>query len=222
MDANRPTPTPRPVARVYGVATILAPLLLLASTVAFVTDGQGLNVGVLGGVIGVWAALALVIAFVGIIRLLEPAAPRGAAALTVLALSGFAAGVGFDVGAIVDGVFGADEVNAAFDAAIASGGGDALLPLAFLPWGLFGPAAMIVAGILLWRTRVTARWSGALLALGGVLFVIARPERLAIPALVADTVLVAALVPIGWRILREQNLAGDSVPAATARPVTPS
>jgi uncharacterized membrane protein YgdD (TMEM256/DUF423 family) len=203
----------RPLARVYGIAAILAPLLLLASTIAFITDGEGLNVGVLGGVVGVWSAFAFVIAFVGILRMLEPRAPRAAAIMTVLAMTGFASGVAFDVNAIFDEIVGPVELAAALDAAIDAGGTAGLSILAFLPWGFFGPVSMMVIGILLWRTRVTARWSAALLAVGGVLFVASRPERINLLALIADSVLVLALVPIGWSMLTGNDPARRGEPA---------
>jgi hypothetical protein len=207
---------PRPVSRVYGVAAILAPVLMLASTIAFITDGEGLNVGVLGGVIGVWSAFALVIAFVGILRMLEPRAPRAAAVMTVLAMTGFGSGVAFDVNAIFDEIVGPAELEAAIDTALAAGGTAGLLILAFLPWGLFAPLSMLAIGILLWRTRVTARWSGALLAAGGALFVASRVERIDVLAVIADGVLILALVPIGWAMLTGQTPARSGEPSVRA------
>jgi hypothetical protein len=202
-------------AKVYGVAIMLAPLLMLASTIAYVTVGEGINVGVLGGVIGVWAAFALAIGFVGLLRLLEPSAPRAAAVLTVLALTGFTAGAVFNVNAAFDALVG-PELEAAIDAAIDRGGADAMLILAFLPWGFFGPITMLATGVLLWRTRTTPRWSAALLAAGGVLFVASRPERIDVLALIADGVLVLALLPIGWAMLTRapSSPAGDPVRTA--------
>jgi hypothetical protein len=199
--ADHPTPAPRPLARLYGTAAILAPVLALASTVGYLVEGEGINVGVVGGVIGVWASFVLVIAFVGILRLLEPRAPRAAAVMTVLALTGFTSGVAFNVNAILDAILGPAEVEAAIDAAIAADATVGLSILAFLPWGLFVPISMVTIGILLWRTRAGSPWSAVLLVLAGILFVASRPERIGWLALIADGVLILAMVPIGWRML---------------------
>lgn len=180
--------------RVYGTAVILAPLLLMASSLAYIVDGEGINHGVLGGVIGAWSAFTMVIALMAVLRLLEPRAPRAATLLTVVALIGFSAGMAFNVTAVLETI---TELDDAIDAAIA------VEPVAFfawLPWGVFAPISLVLIGIALWRTHTSA-WSGALLIAGGVLFVVSRMERIGALALVADGVLVLALAPIGWAML---------------------
>lgn len=195
-DSIQQTFSPR-AARVYGFAAILAPVLLMASTIAYIAAGEGINHGVLGGTIGVWSCFALLVAFVGILRMLEARAPSAAPILTVVALIGFSAGVAFNVDAIFTAVAGpaADALlDGAFEAA-------PIAILAFLPWGWFAPLSLVLVGAFLWRTGTTAPWSGALLVAGGVLFVASRPARINWLVLVADSVLIAALVPIGWAML---------------------
>lgn len=183
--------------RVYGVAAILAPLLLLASTIAYIVEGEGINHGALGGVIGVWSCFAFMLAFPGILRLLEPRAPRVASLLAVLAVTGFSGGVAFNVGAIFTATAG-PEADDALDVVIES---NPVSLLAFLPWGLFVPLSFVLVGIFLWRSRTTAWWTGVLLVAGGVLFVASRPERINVLAMVADAVLILGLVPVGWAML---------------------
>jgi hypothetical protein len=214
------TSIPNPSRRVYGIAMILAPLLFLASTIAFIVEGDGMNEGVLGGTIGVWSVFAILIAFLGLLRLMEPKAPRAAAILTVLACCGFPAGVAFSIDAILTGALSV-EVNEAIDA----GFDDAPIAiLAFIPWGWFGPLSFLLVGIMLWRTRAVPTWNGALLAATGVLFVVSRMERLDALAVVSDLVLLAALAPIGWRLLTSASPASAAVTPATqvAKPSTAS
>ena len=208
LDPASASPT---AAHIYGVAIIVAPLLLLSSTIAYVTVGNGINDGVVGGTIGVWSCFALAIAFVGILRLAEPEAPRAAPLLAVLAQIAFCAGVAFNVQAIVTGYFGADTT---FIDVVE--GSDAFGVLAFLPWGLFTPVALVGTGLLLWRTRTAAPWIAALLVIGGVGFVTSRPARVDVLAVITDGALVVALVPLGWTILTRtrtpERSSGVSVP----------
>jgi hypothetical protein len=205
----------RPARRAYAIAIFAAPVLMLLSTIAFITDGEGINEGVVGGTIGVWTAVAFVIAFVGIGRMLEPLSPRWALAVTLLASIGFTAGVAFNVDAIFVGLIG-PELDTAIDEAIDEGGTNLVGIFAFIPGGWFAPISMVVTGIALWRTKIVPRWSGALLLAGGILFVIARPERIDILAIVADVVIFAALIPVGLAMLGTQSARREAAVAAGA------
>lgn len=200
-------------ARVYGITAIAAPLLMLASTVAYTVEGEGINHGVLGGTIGVWSSFAMAIAFVGILRLLEPRAPLAAPILTVLTVTAFSAGVAFNVQAMYLASFGLDFLAEASEGSVE--GTAAIGMLAFLPWGLFAPLSLVLTGIFLWRTRTVSWWSGALLIVGGVLFVTARPARIEVIAMIGDGALILALVPIGWAMLTGARTATPVQPART-------
>ncbi len=197
MSTLDPTALSPAAARICGAAAIIAPILLLASTVTYITAGDGINDGVLGGTIGVWSCFALAIAFVGLLRLLEPAAPTAAPVLTIVALTGFAAGVAFNVQAIFTASFG-PQIDDFMDTVE---GSDAIAILAFLPWGWFAPVTFAATGILLWRTRGTNHRSAGLLTAAGVLFIASRPARIDPLAVISDVVLILALAPIGWSIL---------------------
>jgi hypothetical protein len=200
-----------PAHRAYGAAAIAGPLLLLASTIAFITAGDGINDGVFGGTLSVWAAIALGIALVGILRRLEPLAPRAAGILTLTAIAGVAGGTAFSVGAIYLPVYDLGP-DAPFDAVE---GADAIAAFAFLPWGWLIPFTLTLTGLLCWRTGALPRRQAALMIAGGVLFVAGRPARIEPVAVVTDLVLVAALAPIGWAMLRP----AATLPQPAAAPV---
>ena len=179
-------------ARFTAVLAILGPLLLLASTVAFVTVGNGINNGVLGGTINVWSCIVFIPAFAGIYRLLEPARPRLAAWLTLVAAAAFVGGTGFGHGAIYEDALGSEALLAVDEHPISL--------LALLPWGWMGPVTFALAGAFLWRAGVVPWWNGALLILGGVLFVTGRPARIDAIAIITDVVLLVALTAIAVRL----------------------
>ncbi|GAA1502565.1 hypothetical protein [Nocardioides humi] len=197
------TPASHPGRRFTAVAVILAPVVFLLSDVAYISAGEGINNGVLGGTIGIWSVILLGWALVGISRALEPVAPRGALALLVLAIPAMVGGAAFNLNALHRDHFGNDFMEAA------DSGGDAIGLLAFLPWGWCAPAALVVAGVFVWRTAIAPRWAGAVTALAGVLFVSARPAALDALAVVCDVTMVLGLVPIGLALLRRSSASED-------------
>ncbi len=192
-------------ARFFGVALIIAPLLLLASTIAYITEGERINEGVLGGTIGVWSVFALGFAMVGFFRMLEPHAPRASIILTLTIIMVVAGGTAFNVQAIFIAVYGNDFMS---DGAVT--GSDLFGILAFLPWGLLMPVTFIATGIVLWRSRAVARYTAVLFMAGGLLFVAARPERIDVLAIICDLVFVLALAPIGWAVLTGDQTANPA------------
>ncbi|MFC7406255.1 hypothetical protein [Georgenia alba] len=202
----------RPGDRFLASAVVLAPIVFLAGDVAYIVAGNGVNDGVLGGTVGVWSCFLLGWAFVGLARCLAACAPRGSLALLVLALPAVCAGAGFNVNALHRAQFGNDFPEAAFtDPAGAIG------VLAFVPWGWFAPAAFVLTGVLVWRTRIGPRWAAALTTAGGLLFISARPVAIDPLVVVADLTLVLGLVPIGIAMLARRRPAADpELPAAAA------
>jgi hypothetical protein len=183
--------------RAYGVAAIAGPILLLLSTVAFLIRGEGINNGIVGGTIVVWHSFAMIIAFMGIARMIEPRLPRAAIALMLMAAPAFAAGVGFGVQGIDQQYHGSNF----FEDSALDTGTEVFGLFALFPWGLLGPVCYVLAGILLWRTRFVPRWSAAAIVLGGILFVSARPAGIDILAVIADVTLVIGLIPVGLALL---------------------
>lgn len=185
----------------YPFAMLAAPVLLLASTIAFIAVGGGINDGVAGGVITVWAVIAFTLAFVGCARLLEPWMPRGAQVVTFGAAAVAVGGAGFGITGIYQQILredhGIDGV-AVFDA-------HAFGLLALLPWGWFMPLTCILVGALLWRAQLLPWWHGALFILGGVLFVTGRPARIDAVAVTTDLILLAAFAGLGLRVLASRR-----------------
>lgn len=192
------TPASYPGQRLLALAAVVGPVVFLLSDVAYITAGNGINNGVLGGAIGVWSVFLLGWAFLGISRALEPVAPRGAVTLLVLAVPMVAGGAAFNVNGIHWDRFGNDFMGVTdSDAAIGF--------LAFLPWGWFAPALFVVAGVFVWRTAIAPRWAGALTALTGLLFISARPAQIDALAIGCDIVMVLGLVPIGLTLLQRAS-----------------
>lgn len=203
-----PLPAINPtLARMSGVAAILAPILLLVSTIAYITDGGGINDGRVGGTVGVWSALAFAVAFAGISWAIEPRAPRAAPLLLISGFIGWAAGVGFNVDAILSAEFGREAVDTATE-------DHPFTLLAYVPWGWFAPLSVTATGVVLWRTRAFSRPSAALLVVAGVLFIASRPARIEPLAVIADCVAIVALVPIGWKLLASRPIPVSSATAA--------
>jgi hypothetical protein len=196
-------------ARIYGVAAVIAPLLLIATTVAYIVEGEGINHGVVGGTIGVWSAIAMVIAMVGVLRLLEVRRPRAAPILSLFALSGFTAGVTFNVEAAFRAMV--PELDAGVDAAIDDGSGMMAIFM-FLPWGWFAPLSLILVGIFLWRSGTTAWWTGALMIVSGVLFVVGQMENIGMIAIASNVALLLALAPVALALFRSARTASSAAP----------
>ncbi|BBG04706.1 MULTISPECIES: hypothetical protein [Pseudonocardia] len=180
---------PATAGRIAGTAAVLGPFLLLGSSLLFLFVENGVNSGVLGGTVGLWACLALAIAVPGVLRAVEPVAPRAAPRVAAVVTIGLVAGAAFNIQAMYHAATGTVLLDRA--------GEDVplLAVLAFLPWGWFTPLGLALSGWLL--LRAGARMPGALLAVAGVLFVIGRPGTIGPVVLASDLALIAALVPLG-------------------------
>lgn len=182
--------------RLFAGAMILGPVLLLASSVAFVAGG-GLNEDELGGALLVYAFVALTVVAIGIARAVERALPRASAALLAFAVLGCGAGVGFGIDSIHAGLPGGTGLEDADSAA-------ATLAL-FVPGAIF-PLSFAALGVALWRARVSPRASGPLLVAASLLFPIANiPDSEAI-AVTANALFVVALWPLGITWLRQPRI----------------
>lgn len=186
--------TPR-TARLTAGAAILAPVLLLTSTLVFVLAENGINNGVTGGVISLWSCIVFIAAFAGIYRMLEPDRPRTAWWLTAVAGAAFIGGAAFSLGAVYEATLGTDTVLSVQDTHPFS-------LLAYVPWGWCAPLTFILAGAFLWRTGVVPWWNGSLIILGGILFVTGRPARIDAIAIATDIVLILGLGALALRLLR--------------------
>jgi hypothetical protein len=193
--------------RLTGAAAVAGPILVLASTVAYVTVGGGLNEGELGGAIQVWAFAILGVAVLGLARTVERSVPGTAALLSVLAV----------VGAAVGGGYGIDSMQAAVNGteALAHGSEPAVVLGLLLP-GLLAPISLVVLGITLTR-HGGAGIRGWLLVAAAVLFPVSRIPDVAAIAIVSDLLLVASMGSIGLQLLTGRDRSThSSVPAPAA------
>jgi len=194
-----------PTSRLFGAAMILAPAVSLVSTVVYVLGG-GLNEDQAGGVIQLYGVVAYAVAIIGLLRLLERPLPRFSAVFTALGMMTVAAGVGFGMDSIV---------KAANPAAALSESHSAAATLALVVPGLTFPLTWIGLGLALARTAVIPRWSGYAIALGGLLFPVARIPGIDALALIADVVLLAGLAPVGLSILASRERRSVRPPVST-------
>ena len=191
--------------RVLAGAAVVAPALLLASTIAYVTS-DGLGNDPLGGTVQVYAAIAFGLAVFGVTSRLEPQLPRVATALTIVAMVGVAGATGFGHDSIV---YSYDPVAALSEQESASAGLSLFLP------GIVFPLALAALGVAAAKARIAPRWAGVLLAVGGLCFPVSRIGEIDGLALAADALIAAGLVPIGLAGLRGE---GSPRPATAARP----
>ena len=178
--------------RVLAGAAIAAPVLLLASTLAYVAS-DGLGDDPAGGAIQVYAAVAFALAIFGITGRLEASVPRIATALTVAGMVGVAGATGFGHDSIV---FSYNPVAALSEQESAAAGLSLFLP------GILFPLALAALGVACAKTQVGPRWAGVLLALGGLCFPVSRIGEIPALALAADGLIAAGMVPIGLAALR--------------------
>lgn len=197
---------PPPRDRLLAGALVVAPVLLLASTVAYVV-GDGLGEDLTGGAIQVWAAVALGLAMVGLAGRLASTWPRAGAVLTLTAAVGAAGAVAWGI----DSMVYAGDV----EASLSGGDGSAQAGLAlFLP-GLVMPFTLAALGVGVVRTGLGPRAAGVTLTAGALCFPVSRIGGIEPLALVADLLIAGGMVPLGLHALR-------GLPAPAVRPGSPA
>lgn len=193
-----PAPTPAgataapPSGRLTAAAAVVGPLVMLASTIAFVANGAGMSEGEAPGAILVWAAIAYGVALVGLARAVEPRSPRLAAAVTALGVAGVCGTAAYGLDAIQQAVLGGDVYSSP------------AVPVALRIPGLLFPLALLVLGVAAARSVAGGRDRVAAWALvaGAVLFPVGRIADLAPVALATDVLLVAALPAVAATLTR--------------------
>lgn len=181
---------------VFAAATFVAPIVLLASTLAY-SIGGGFNNDQTGGVIQLYAMAAFMPVLAGLTRLIEPWSPRTAAVLILTGALGIAGGIAY----AVDSIHLAATGVTAEELGIAG-------PLALMLPGIFFPLTLLGAGIALARSGVAPRGPALLLCLAAVLFPVSRIGSIEPLGIAVDVLFVAALWPFGWSLLRGQATVG--------------
>jgi len=183
-----------PFTRLIGGAFIAAPVMLLASSVAFAAGSEAAR-----GVLQFYAAALFMFVVVTLAQTVSAAAPRAAVALGLLAVVGMAAGVGF----AVDNIHG----TLLDDRYLVEDGGLAGILVSQVP-GLMGPIAWVGLGVALLQAGLTPRWSGWALIVAGLLFPVSRIGEIAPLAVADDLIFVAALAPLGLALMQGRELLG--------------
>lgn len=185
--------------RVFGVCMIVAPVLLLLSSVAYWMDG-GPGSSTLGATVQVYALFLFIPVVLGLTRLMWDPAPRLAVAARLLAILGCVGGVGYGVARAFQAAAEQAGVGEAALAELARIYGSGL-PLTLNLNGLIFPLSMALLGIVLWQTRAVPAWAGIVLALAGMAFPIGRIPNVEVLYYVADGLFVVSLGWIGLRRL---------------------
>jgi hypothetical protein len=185
-------PAPSPMTRLTAVAFVAAPLLIAASSVAWVAGSEPAR-----GVLQFYGVALSAIVILTLTHALAPAFPRAAVALTLLGVLGVAAGAGFAV----------DNIHGALldDAYLVDDGGATGALVAQLPGPMFA-LAWVGIGATLLRAGVRPRWSAIALIVGGLMFPASRIGEIAPLALVDDLLFLVALAPLGLAIVRGRDL----------------
>ncbi len=177
-----------PVGKVTTAAMIAAPVLLLASTIAYAAAGE-VGTGVVGGVIQVYAFAAFGLATAGLAWASVRAGSRRAVAwLVIVAALGVAGGAGYGINAIYAGL-GASDLNS--DGSLAGA-------IALQVPGVLFPLSLIGFGVLLARLKAVPWLLGGLLAVAAASFPAGRIPKVGAVALATDLLLIVALVGVAW------------------------
>ena len=194
---------PAPLTRLIGATFIAAPLVLLASSVAFAAGSEPAR-----GVLQFYAAALFMFVLVTLAQTVAavPRAPPWRSPCS--AVVGMTAGAGFAV----------DNIHGALldDAYLVDDGGTAGILVAQLP-GLMGPIAWVGFGVALLQAGVQPRWSGWALIAGGLLFPVSRIGEIAPLAIADDLIFLCALAPLGLAVMRGRSLLGGRPVRARSR-----
>lgn len=197
---------PDPIDRLTTAAIFVAPVLSIASTVAYGL-ADGLNRGLVGGALQLYANFVLCLAVVGLALPLRHLLPRSAAAALGLGLITAAAGAAFGVDsmwvAITDMPQLVDQ-------------GDPVVFAVMAPPAVALVLTFLILGIAYARSGLVPAPVGYLLALGGPLFPAGRATDILPIALLTDLVLLGAMVAIGRGLIARRAVPGP-VPTAADR-----
>lgn len=176
-----------PLQRLFGLAGIVGPLLVIASSILWVTGGDEARFP-----LEFHGATFTGLGLLGLCAVIASRMPRAAAVLAVFAILGFSSGgAGFAIDGLHEEVFGSGS--------LADEGGIAGKLAPAVP-GLLGPLSLIGIGIALLRTKLAAAWSGAALVAAGVLFPISRIGEIPPLAVVVDVLIIVSVVPLAMRM----------------------
>lgn len=177
------TTTGSPIDQLLNASLILAPALLLISSIVY-SRTDGLGAGVPGGIVQVLAFMCFSLVVIRLTTLLSDS-PKVATALLVVGVVGVAGGVGYGVNAYAVGVTDVDMNE------LAGAAGTALQAA-----GIFFPLTFIGFGIALLLTKTVPAPVALAVVVGGVLFPLSRIPGIDALAFVCDATLLVALTGV--------------------------
>lgn len=172
---------------------VLAPMLLLASTLATLPD-DNFTESVPQGVLQLFAMGTFFLAYVAVSQLVATKLPRASALLMVTGALGAQAGTAFGV------------VLIARAKGLELQAGDAL-ELAFNLPGILFPLTWLALGVCVLVTKAAPAWAGAGLVLAGICFPVSRIGATAEIAVVADILFLVSLTGIAVAALGRASTA---------------
>ena len=178
-----------PFNRLVTTATVIAPVLLVVSSLFWAADN-----GEARAITGMWGAIGFAIVFVGFSRRLEPTMPGGATALLAIGVIGASAGVAFNLEAAVVDLFGVERLTE-------QQGEVSAWAMLRVP-GLLFPAALLSLAIMAWKAKLFSPVQASVLAAGAICFPLGRIPEIPELGIAADTLLVLALVPAAFSAVR--------------------
>ena len=194
--------------RLLGIAYILAPLLLVLGAATFLLGVGITSYGVASWVEGILMAfgfLLFVPVYLGLARMLGEHAPRFGAVCAVLCV-----GIGFGVIPASDRILQAALDEGGYEIPIFSLFHIGLVPIVI--YMFLGMLTSILLGIGFIRYGGASRISAVLLILAPIVFVLGQGDDETIAAWqvqimypLATVIWFAALSPIGWRLLKNQD-----------------
>jgi hypothetical protein len=173
---------------VVDLAMIIGPILVFASTVAWVADQEGAR-----AVLQIWGMIGLGMVLAGLAHRLRLTVPLGAAAILVLGLAGTSVGTAYGLEIAMVDYFGVERLN---EQEVLTAHLGLQLP------GLMFPLSLLVTAVLGRRHGMFGAPAAVLLGVAAVAFPASRIPAEAGIALVADGLLLAALAPVGLASLR--------------------
>ncbi|MCI0157658.1 hypothetical protein KNO15_13235 [Leifsonia shinshuensis] len=179
------------IARLQSLGLVVGPALFALSPLFWV----GGHYGIVGGMLIAVATVPWVYGLLGEYGRLRPLLPRIAGLWLLLVLLGMFGTIAFGLQGFFEGVFGVADRTALDAFADYPPWGAAVLLLS----GPVFPFALLILGILHWRTRLSPRWTAGLLCAAAVLFPLARLLRLEPLAVAADLLMLAAFCVLAWR-----------------------
>jgi hypothetical protein len=197
---------PDPIDRLTTAAIFVAPVLIIASTIAYGL-ADGMNRGQIGGALQLYANSVLCLAVVGLALPLRYMLPRTASVALGLGLITAATGA----------AYGVDSMWAAVtDMPQLVDQGDPVSFAAMAPPAVALVLTFVILGIAYARSGLVPAPVGYLLALVGPLFPAGRATDILPIALLTDLVLLGAMVAIGRGLIARRTVPGP-VPTAVDR-----